>query len=56
MPNMPVSTVSGRKIVEMMVSVFITWFRRFDVNDRWASRSDVIRSWNSVASSARRTR
>ena len=40
MPNMPVSTVSGRKIVEMTVSVFITWFRRLDVNDRCASSSD----------------
>ena len=39
MPYMPVSTVSGMKTVEMMVSIFITWFRRFDVNDRCASSS-----------------
>ena len=34
MPNMPVSTVSGMKIVAITVSTFITAFSRFDCIDR----------------------
>ena len=51
MPHMPVSTVSGRKIVDITVSTFITWFRRLETVERCASRMPVTRSWNRIASS-----
>ena len=50
-PHMPVSTVSGRKIVDITVSTFITWLRRFEIADRYPSRMPVTRSWNIAASS-----
>ena len=51
-PHMPVSTVSGRKIVDITVSTFITWFRRLETVDRLTSRMPVTRSWKRIASSA----
>ena len=45
MPYMPVSTVSGMKIVEMIVSTFITLFSWFETFDRCASSRLVMRSW-----------
>ena len=38
MPYMPVSTVSGMKIVAMIVSTFMTLFNWFETADRCASR------------------
>ena len=54
-PEGPVSTVSGRKIVDITVKTFITVFRRLEIDDRCASRIPVMRSWNSDASSYSRT-
>ena len=44
-PYMPVSTVIGMKIVEMMVSTFITPFSWFETFDRCASSRLEMRSW-----------
>ena len=55
-PYMPVSTVSGRKIVEISVSTFMTLFNWFETAERCASRMPEIRSWKNIASSERRTR
>ena len=56
MPYMPVSTVSGRKMVEISVSTFMTAFSWFEIADRCASRMPEIRSWKNIASSESRTR
>jgi len=55
MPNKPLITVNGTAIVVMIVSVFITSFSRFEVLARCASSRLVTRSWNTSASSLRRT-
>ena len=41
----PVSTVIGMKIVEMIVSTFITPFNWFETFDRCASSRLEMRSW-----------
>ena len=55
-PYMPVSTVSGMKIVDRTVRTFITWLRRVDTLVRCASSRLLSRSWNSIDSSVSRTR
>ena len=44
MPHIPLSTVSGRKMVDITVSTFITWLRRFEMLARFTSRMPVTRS------------
>ncbi len=45
MPYIPVSTVIGMKMVEMIVSTFITLFSWFETFDRCASSRLEMRSW-----------
>ena len=44
MPQNPATRVSGKTIVDMIVSTFITSLRRLLTLVRWASRMPVIRS------------
>src|SRR5256885_178482 len=44
MPYTPVRTVSGMNTVAISVNTFITWLRRFDVFERYASSSPVTQA------------
>ena len=54
-PQTPTTTLRGMKMVDMIVSTFMTWLRRFDWLERKASTSPVARSCSRMASSLNRT-